>query len=92
MQKTLPMHLNTSPTSFEGSGTGKTRKRHKTLKNLKLAPKKHLGLLSNLVMAVHSEITPRLECPRSGVSAPLASSEPLDHFLPLHINNLGFAT
>jgi len=40
MQKTSPMHLNTSPTSFEGSGTGKHEKIHNTLKNLKLAPKK----------------------------------------------------
>jgi len=44
MQKTPPMHLNTSPTCFEGSGTGKRVKRHKTLKNLKLAPKKQLGI------------------------------------------------
>jgi len=43
MQNTSPMHLNTSPACFEGSGTGKTRKRHKTLKHLKLAPKKQLG-------------------------------------------------
>jgi len=44
MQKTPPMHLNTSPTCLEGSGTGKRGKIHKTLKNLKLAPKKHLGI------------------------------------------------
>jgi len=44
MQKTPPMHLNTSPTCFEGSGTGKQEKRHKTLKNLKLAPQKQLGV------------------------------------------------
>jgi len=43
MQKTPPMHLNTSPTSFEGSGTGKRETKHKTLKNLKLAPKLHLS-------------------------------------------------
>jgi len=35
MQKTLPMHLNMSPTSFEGSGTGKQEKIHKPLKKLK---------------------------------------------------------
>jgi len=44
MQKTPPMHLSTSPTSFEGSGTGKhEKKKHKILNNLKLAPKKKLG-------------------------------------------------
>jgi len=46
MQNTPPMHLNTSPASFEGSGTGKQEKQHKTLKNLKLAPKKQLGISS----------------------------------------------
>ncbi len=43
MQKPPPMHLNTSPTSFEGYGTGKHEQIHKTLKNSKLAPKKKLG-------------------------------------------------
>ena len=43
MQKTPPMNLNTSPTCFEGCGTGKHEQIHKTLKNLKLAPKKQLG-------------------------------------------------
>jgi len=38
------MHLNTSPTSFEGSGTGEGEKKNKTLKNLQLAPKKQLGI------------------------------------------------
>jgi len=36
------MHLNTSPTSFEGSGTGKYEKTHNALKHLKLDPKKQL--------------------------------------------------
>jgi len=31
------MHLNTPPTSFEGSGTGKHEKKHKTLKKYNLA-------------------------------------------------------
>jgi len=44
MQNTSPMHLNTSPACFDGSGTGKREKIHKTLKNLKLAPKKQLGI------------------------------------------------
>ena len=44
MQNTSPMHLNTSPACFEGSGTGKQEKKHKTLKNLKLAPNKQLGI------------------------------------------------
>jgi len=44
MQNTSPMHLNTSPTCFEGSGTGKHENRHKSLKDLKLAPKKQLGV------------------------------------------------
>jgi len=43
MQKAFPMHLNTSPTSFEGTGTGKHKQKHKTFKKIKLAPKKKLG-------------------------------------------------
>ena len=43
MQKTLPMHLNTSPACFEGSGTGKHEQMPNTLTNLKLVPKKQLG-------------------------------------------------
>ena len=43
---------NTSPTSFEGSGTGKPEKKHKTLQNLKPAPKKQLGL--GLGFATHA--------------------------------------
>ena len=40
MQKISPMHLNTTPTSFEGSGTEKHHKKHETLKKLKTYPEK----------------------------------------------------
>jgi len=40
MQKTPPMHLKMSPTSFEGSGTGKHEKTKLNLKNLKTGPEK----------------------------------------------------
>ena len=40
MQKTPPMHLNTSPTSFEGSGTGKHGKKTQILKTIKTCPEK----------------------------------------------------
>jgi len=38
MQQTPQMHLNTSPTSFEGSGTGEHENEHKTSKKLTLFP------------------------------------------------------
>ena len=38
LQKTLPMNLNTSPTSFEGSGTGKHKTKHEIFKKLKACP------------------------------------------------------
>ena len=40
MQTTSPMHLNTSPTSFEGSGTGKHEKNTQNLKKLKTCAEK----------------------------------------------------
>jgi len=39
MQKTSPIHLNTSPTSFEGSGTGEQEQKHETLKTENLRRK-----------------------------------------------------
>jgi len=38
MQKTPPMHLNKSPTSFEGSGTGKHETKTQNLRTLKTCP------------------------------------------------------
>jgi len=40
MRKTSPMHLNTSPTSLEGSGTGKHRTKQKTFRNIRTCPEK----------------------------------------------------
>jgi len=40
MQKTLPIHLNSSPTCFEGSGTGKREKKTQHLKQIKTCPPK----------------------------------------------------
>jgi len=40
MQKPLPLHLNTSPTSSEGSGTGKHEQNTTDLEKLETCPDK----------------------------------------------------
>jgi len=45
-----------SPACFEGSGTGKQEKKHNTLKNLKLAPKKQLGHRQHMRMSTQHGI------------------------------------
>jgi len=87
MQKTLPMHLNTSPACFEGSGTGKQEKRHNTLTNLKLAPKKKTRYMDSIeyiyiyMCQVRGPPPPRkvmvLPCGWGGVGARVHGPRPL---------------
>jgi len=61
------MRLNTFPACFEGSGTGEHEKKHKTLKHLKLGPKKQLGMSPQGDRERHRDSAPNLnDQPASG--------------------------